>query len=129
MLILKHVDFLSVDAMERLPEQVSKSDASSFEFGPLDECLIRITKEMNVRDTCATFCLPTAYLFKVTPRMRRRVVQVSLFQDAHTCGCHQDGERHCFTNKFQMVVIVWISKAQRRTSGHVLNEFKGLNGS
>ena len=78
MLILKHVDFLSVDAMERLPEQVSKSDASSFEFGSLDECLIRITKEMNVRDTCATFCLPTAYLFKVTPRMRRRVVQVML---------------------------------------------------
>ena len=49
--------------------------------------------------------------------------------ETHTCGCHQDGERHCFTNKFQMVVIVWISKAQRRTSGHVLNEFKGLNGS
>ena len=48
--------------------------------------------------------------------------------ETHTCGWHQDGEHHGFTNKFQMVVTVWTSKAQRRTAGHVLNDLKGPGG-
>ena len=45
--------------------------------------------------------------------------------ETHTCGWHQDEQRHCFTNRFQMVVTVWTSKAQRRTAWSVLNEPHG----
>ena len=45
--------------------------------------------------------------------------------ETHTCGWHQDEQHHCFTNKFQMAVAVWTSKAQRRTPWSVLNELKG----
>ena len=48
--------------------------------------------------------------------------------ETHTCGWHQDGERHCFTNKLQMPVTVWTSRAQRRTAWRVLNELKGSDG-
>ena len=48
--------------------------------------------------------------------------------ETHTCGWHPDGERHCFTNKLQMTVTVWTSKAQRRTAWRVLNELKGSDG-
>ena len=46
----------------------------------------------------------------------------------HTHGWHQDGERHCFTSKFQVAGTIWTSKAQRRTAWRVLNELKGPGG-
>ena len=49
-------------------------------------------------------------------------------RETHTCGWHHDGERHCFTNKLQMAVTVWISKAQRSTAWRVLSSFKGSDG-
>ena len=48
--------------------------------------------------------------------------------ETHTCGWHQDEQHHCFTNKFQMAVTVWTSKAQRRTARRVLNDLKGPSG-
>ena len=48
--------------------------------------------------------------------------------DTHTHGRHQNGERHCFTRKFQVAVTIWTGKAQRRTAWRVLNELKGPNG-
>ena len=46
----------------------------------------------------------------------------------HTHGWHQDGERHCFTSKFQVAGTIWTSKAQRRTAWRVLNELQGPGG-
>ena len=43
-------------------------------------------------------------------------------------GWHQEGDRHCFTCRFQMAVTIWIGKAQRRTAWRVLNELKGSDG-
>ena len=54
------------------------------------------------------------------------VLMTAKLLETHSCGWHQDGEHHCFTNKFQMPVTVWTTKAQRPTAGRVLNV---LNGS
>ena len=48
--------------------------------------------------------------------------------DTRTHGWHQDGERHCFTSKFQVAGTIWTSKAQRRTAWRVLNELQGPGG-
>ena len=56
------------------------------------------------------------------------VDETAKLPETHTCRWHQDGEHHSFTNKFQMAVTVWTSKAQRRTARRVLNELEGSDG-